>query len=261
MHPSTTTLETITLETTHASLSGRVAVVTGGGQGLGQAIVQLLAEAGATVVIGDVDAKRAEKTVASINEHRHAQRGEARTFLLDVANDESVDRFFEHLNNEFGRLDYLINSAGIDVTKPIEEMGMDEWDQVMNVNLRGPVLMAKKAVTMMYPARTGHIVNIVSTAAKRAWPNASVYHASKWGLLGFSRGLFTEARQYNVKVTAVVPGGMRTGFILERFPEVDLDTLQEPSSVARSVLHVLTSPAESVIPEIMVLPLQETSWP
>jgi NAD(P)-dependent dehydrogenase (short-subunit alcohol dehydrogenase family) len=256
MHPSTTVLET-----TNASLSGKVAVVTGGGQGLGQAIVQVLAEAGATVVIGDVDAKRAEETAASLNEHRHGQSSEVRTFLLDVADDESVDRFFEHLNNEFGRLDFLINSAGIDVTKPIEEMRMDEWDRVMDVNLRGPVLMAKKAATMMYPAQSGHIVNIISTAAKRAWPNASVYHASKWGLLGFSRGLFTEARQHNVKVTAVVPGGMRTGFILDRFPEVDIDTLQEPSSVARSVLHVLTSPAESVIPEIMVLPLQETSWP
>lgn len=260
MHPSTNTLET-----TNALLSGKVAVVTGGGQGLGQATVQVLAEAGATVVIGDVDAKRAEKTASSINghrnEHRNGHNGEVRTFLLNVADDESVDRFFEHLNNEFGRLDFLINSAGIDVTKPIEEMGMDEWDRVMDVNLRGPVLMAKKAVAMMYPAQRGHIVNIVSTAAKRAWPNASVYHASKWGLLGFSRGLFTEARQHNVKVTAVVPGGMRTGFILDRFPEVDIDTLQEPSSVARSVLHVLTSPAESVIPEIMVLPLQETSWP
>lgn len=257
MHPSTSSLDTDT-----STLSGKVAVVTGGGQGLGRAIVQTLAAAGATVVIGDVDASRAQETVSTLNGHQDASRGnQARALLLNVADDASVDRFFDRLHHAFGRLDFLINSAGIDVTKPLDEMTMDEWDRVVNVNLRGPVLMAKKAAALMYPAQTGHIVNIISTAAKRAWPNASVYHASKWGLLGFSRGLFTEARQHNVKVTAVIPGGMRTGFILDRFPEVDVNTLQEPASVARSVLHVLTSPPESVIPEIMVLPLHETSWP
>ena len=78
----------------------------------------------------------------------------------------------------------------------------------------------------------GHIVNIASTAAKRAWANASAYHASKWGLLGFSHALHVEARAFQVKVTAVVSGGMRTPFLLDRFPDIDVENLQEPDHVA-----------------------------
>lgn len=107
----------------------------------------------------------------------------------------------------------------------------------------------------------GHIVNVVSTAAKRAWANASAYHASKWGLLGFSHALHVEARPHNVKVTALVAGGMRTPFLLDRFPDIDLNVLQDPRSVAETVLFVLTQPAGTVIPEVMVLPMRETSWP
>lgn len=239
------------------SVRDKIAVVTGGSQGLGRAVVETLATAGARVLIGDIRREQANSLAKELSGQGHQVYSQP----LDVTDESSIDRFFDHIQQEFGRLDILINSAGIDVTKPLDELSIDEWDLVLDVNLRGPFLMARKAVAMMYPAGAGYIVNIASTAAKRAWPNASVYHASKWGLLGFSRGLFTEARQHNVKVTAVVPGGMQTGFIFDRFPDVDPDVLQDPKNVARSILHVLTCPADSIIPEIMVLPLRETSWP
>jgi NADP-dependent 3-hydroxy acid dehydrogenase YdfG len=108
---------------------------------------------------------------------------------------------------------------------------------------------------------SGHIVNIISTAAKRTWANASAYHASKWGLLGFSHALHVEARPHGVKTTAVVAGGMRTPFLLDRFPDIDVDTLQDPRNVADTVRFILTQPAETVIPEVMVIPMTETSWP
>ena len=107
----------------------------------------------------------------------------------------------------------------------------------------------------------GHIINIVSTAAKRAWPNAAAYHASKWGLLGLSHALHTEARPHGVKVTAVIAGGMRTPFLLDRFPDIDVNVLQDPANVAETVRFVLSQPAETVIPEVMVIPMRESSWP
>jgi short-subunit dehydrogenase len=107
----------------------------------------------------------------------------------------------------------------------------------------------------------GHIVNVVSTAARRAWANASAYHASKWGLLGFSHALHVEARPHQVKVTAVIAGGMRTPFLLDRFPDLDPGLLQEPRNVADAIRFVLTQPDETVIPELMVIPMRETSWP
>jgi short-subunit dehydrogenase len=107
----------------------------------------------------------------------------------------------------------------------------------------------------------GQIINIASTAAKRAWPNASVYHASKWGVLGLSHALHAELRPHKIKVTAVIAGGMRTPFLLDRFPDIDVSTLQDPLNVAMAVKSVLLLPEQTVIPEIMVLPMQETSWP
>src|SRR6476646_1991211 len=104
-------------------------------------------------------------------------------------------------------------------------------------------------------------VNIVSTAAKRAWANAAAYHASKWGLLGLSHALHVEARPHQVKVTAVVSGGMRTPFLLDRFPDIDLSTLQDPRNVAETIRCILQLPSETAVPEIMVMPMKETSWP
>jgi NADP-dependent 3-hydroxy acid dehydrogenase YdfG len=109
--------------------------------------------------------------------------------------------------------------------------------------------------------RRGDIVNVTSTAAKRGWANASAYHASKWVLLGLSYALHAELRAHDVRVTAVVAGGMRTPFLLERFPDLDAAKLQDPAHVARAVRFALSQPRESVVAEITVLPVQETSWP
>src|SRR5699024_7077481 len=122
------------------------------------------------------------------------------------------------ITSEFGSLDVLVNNAGVDRTVSIDEMSVDDWDRILAVNLRGPFVMSKRVLPVMKERGGGHIVNIVSTAAKRAWPNASAYHASKWGLLGFSHALHVEARPHQVKVTAIVAGGMRTPFLLDRFP-------------------------------------------
>ena len=172
-----------------------------------------------------------------------------------------VEQVIDQVVAEHGRLDVLINNAGVDVTAPIEDLAVADWDRIIGVNLRGPFLMSKLALSVMRRQGSGHIVNIVSTAAKRAWANASAYHASKWGLLGFSHALHVEARPHRVKVTAVIAGGMRTPFLLDRFPDLDPGLLQDPANVAETIRFVLGQPAETVIPEVMVIPMRETSWP
>jgi NAD(P)-dependent dehydrogenase (short-subunit alcohol dehydrogenase family) len=167
----------------------------------------------------------------------------------------------ENVLDRHQHLDILVNNAAVDFTKPLDELSVEEWDQVIDTNLRGPMLLCRCAVPHMKARGSGHIINITSTAAKRSWPNASAYHASKWGLLGFSHALHAELRPHGIKVTAIVAGGMRTPFLLERFPDIDLSTLQDPGTVAAAVLDVLCLPGESVIPEITVLPMRETSWP
>ena len=239
------------------SLAGQVALITGGGSGLGAATALVLASSGMLVAVGDVDAAGAARTAAEVV----ARGGEAVDLTLDVREPTQAAAAIESLLERWGRLDVLVNNAGVDQTAPFEEIGLDDWDRIIGVNLRGPVVMSRAVLPAMRRAGRGHIVNITSTAAKRAWENASAYHATKWGLLGFSHALHAEARHAGIKVTAVVAGGMRTPFLLERFPDLDPGLLQDPANVAATIRFVLTLPPESVIPEVMVLPMRETSWP
>ncbi|HEY9604377.1 MAG TPA: SDR family oxidoreductase [Allocoleopsis sp.] len=239
------------------SLQGKIAIVTGGGRGLGQAICQMLGEAGAIAIVADIQNDLAEKVSQDIQQ----DGGKAQALQLDVSNAEQVESALGQIVNQYGHLDILINNAGIDVTLPVEELTVQDWERIMAVNLNGPFIMSKTVIPYMKQQGSGHIVNIASTAAKRTWPNASAYHASKWGLLGFSHALHVEARPHNVKVTAVVAGGMRTPFLLDRFPDIDPNILQDPKNVADTIRYVLMQPEETVIPEVMVLPMREKSWP
>jgi NAD(P)-dependent dehydrogenase (short-subunit alcohol dehydrogenase family) len=236
-----------------SALDDKVALVTGGAGGLGTEICRMLVSEGATVVVADVRSEQAERTAQAL--------GAARALPLDVTSEASAEAAIRAVQEHHGRLDVLVNNAGIDVTLPIEEISLVEWDRILGVNLRGPFVLARLAFPLMRRHGSGQIVNIVSTAAKRAWSNASAYHASKWGLLGLSHALHVEGRALGIGVTAIVAGGMRTPFLFDRFPDLDPDLLQDPANVANAVRFVLTQPAGTVVPELTVLPIRETSWP
>lgn len=238
-------------------LTGKVALVTGGAQGLGEAICRSLASAGVIVVVADIREALAEKVASEIT----SEGGKASAMRLDVSDENQISTSVARIIDQYEHLDFLINNAGIDVTVSIEELDIHDWDRIQAVNLRAPFILSKTVFPHMKQRQSGHIVNIASTASKRTWANATAYHASKWGLLGFSHSLHVEARQHRVKVTAVIAGGMQTPFILERFPGTPLEKLQDPKNVADTVRYVLTQPPETVIPEVMVIPMQESSWP
>jgi NAD(P)-dependent dehydrogenase (short-subunit alcohol dehydrogenase family) len=136
---------------------------------------------------------------------------------------------------------------------------------VIAVNLRGPFLTSKAAFAVMKNQGYGHIVNIGSTASTRAWANAAAYHASKWGLVGFSRGLGVEGRPYGIRVTTVIPGGMKTHFF-DRFVDQGIPLpaeadLQSPENVAGVIILAVQMPLDSTLQEVIVTPPTETSWP
>lgn len=238
-------------------IEGKVVLVTGGGQGLGAAICETLYAAGAVVIPADIQLEKALAIASSLPN----ANGRVMCAQLDVSDSQGITGVIEQVMQRYGRIDVLVNNAGTDKTVPIEELAVEEWERIIAVNLTGPFLMSKAVLPIMKQQGQGYIINIVSTAAKRAWPNAAAYHASKWGLLGFSHALHTEARPHNIKVTALISGGMRTPFLLDRFPDIDPQVLQDPHNVAESVAFLLTTPAETVIPELMVIPMRETSWP
>lgn len=239
------------------TVNGKVIVVTGGGQGLGAAICRSLAADGATVIATDIKPENLTK----IEEEIKGTGGQIESYQMNVADVNNVTEVIDKIVDTFGRIDAVINNAGIDYTLSIDEISNDQFQQVINVNLVGPFNVSKAVFSHFKANGGGHIVNIASTASKRTWPNASAYHASKWGLLGLSHALHSELRKEKIKVTAVVAGGMQTPFILERFPDTPLNVLQDPKNVADTVKFVLCMPEASVIPEVMVVPMTETSWP
>lgn len=239
------------------SLENKSVLVTGGGRGLGAAICRELSRGGAWIAVADRDPSGAQATADALN----GDGGKAIAVKADLAQDEQARGAIDAAVQAFGRLDVLVNNAAVDYTLPIEELTLDQWDQVMRVNLRAPFVLSRFAAQAMRAQGGGQIVNIASTAAKRAWPNASAYHASKWGLLGLSHALHAELRPHRIKVSAIVAGGMRTPFLLDRFPDIDPGVLQDPANVAATIRFLLTLPDETVIPEVMVIPMKESSWP
>jgi NAD(P)-dependent dehydrogenase (short-subunit alcohol dehydrogenase family) len=239
------------------TLRGKTAFITGAGSGLGLALADILAASGADIVAADIAPARLEATCARVRE----RGARVQALALDVADPAAARGAIEQALDTMGGLDILINNAGTDVTLPIAELSEHDWLRVIGTNLNGPFLLAKYAAEHMRRAGAGDIVNIASTAAKRAWPNAAAYHASKWGLLGLSHALHAELRPHGIRVTAVIAGGMRTPFLLDRFPELDPGVLQDPANVADAIRSLLLLPPSTVVAELTVLPMQETSWP
>ncbi len=243
------------------TLNGKVVLVTGAGSGLGEAIARAFAAEKALVACVDLNKAAAER----VSQEIETQDGRAMALSCDVSNAEAVFSAVQSVVERLGSLDIVVNCAAIDHTVSVEEMSVEQWDQVMGVNLRGPFLLAKAAWPIMKQNHYGHIFNIASTAALRSWANASAYHATKRGLIGFGQGLGVEGRAHGIRVTTIIPGGMNTHFF-DRFveqgiPMPDPKHLQSPTTVADAIVFAAKLPAESAIQEMLITPFTETSWP
>lgn len=242
-------------------LKGKVVLVTGAGSGLGEASAHAFSSAGCAVACIDIDGAQAGR----VSNGLISQDGLSMAVQCDVGDATAVVHTVQMVHEQFKHLDIIVNCAAIDYTLSVDEMTVEQWDRVMSVNLKGPFLFAKAALPIMRRQHYGHIINIASTAATRAWANASAYHASKWGLVGFSRGLGVEGREDGIRVTTIVPGGMRTHFF-DRFVEQGIPmpeekNLQEPANVADVIVFAAQVPPESALQEVIITPLTETSWP
>ena len=243
------------------NLQGKVALITGAGSGLGEATARAFARAGCSVACIDIN----EQAVTRVSQELEIQQSRSIALRCDVSSAEAVVHTVKTVEKQFERLDILVNCAAIDYTLSVHEMSIEQWDRVISVNLRGPFLFAKAAWPIMQRQHSGHIINIASTAATRAWANAAAYHASKWGLVGFGRGLGVEGRPDDIRVTTIISGGMRTHFfdrfIEQGIPMPEPQNLQDPANVAEVIVFAAQVPRDSALQEVIITPLSETSWP
>jgi len=189
-----------------SALDGRVAIVTGGSRGIGAAVAAWLAGRGAAVIVSGRDEDRLKAAVKALE-------GDGRRVLgiaADAARREDAERLVEEARAQFGRLDVLVNNAGITRDALLVRMKDDDWDRVMETNLRGAFLMTRAAGRVMMRQRSGRIVNIASTAGAMGNPGQANYSAAKAGLVGLTKATARELAHWNILVNAVAPGLIET---------------------------------------------------
>ena len=188
------------------ALAGRTAIVTGGSRGIGLAIARALAEDGASVVVSGRDAARLDAAVKEIE----SLSGSALGVAADQSKREDCDRLMDAAKERFGRVDVVVNNAGITRDQLLVRMKDDDWDQVMDTNLRGVFLMTRAAAKSMMRQRSGRIINITSTAGAMGNPGQVNYSAAKAGVIGLTKAAARELAHWNILVNAVAPGLIET---------------------------------------------------
>ena len=232
-------------------LSGRTAVITGGGSGIGAAIARGLAAAGCQVAITGRRQERLDEVLAADDSIL------ART--SDVAERESVTEFFAWANDALGQIDILVNSAGIDTPRrAMTELTPDDWDKLIGVNLTGAYNCLHAVLPQMVQRQDGVIVNISSVAGKRAGPIGGVaYNASKFGMGALGTTVAEEHREQGIRVTNIFPGEVETPILDDRPVPVSAEhraRILQPEDVADAVLMVVRLPARANVPELIIIP-------
>ena len=229
------------------NLSGKVALVTGGGHGIGAAIARTLAGMDATTIICGRNRVPLEETAREIS-------GEA--MVCDVTDWNSVAGLAQRLQQTFGRVDILVNNAGVsNFEGPLHTMPLEDWDVVFNTNLRGVFYMVRAFAPLMISGGGGDIINISSIAGKNPLPNLAAYAASKWGLNGLSYSLAEELRRHRIRVTVICPGSTNTE--LSPHEGKDPGKMLQPEDVAHVVAMLVTQAARSFASEIVIRPTQK----
>jgi 3-oxoacyl-[acyl-carrier protein] reductase len=236
-------------------LTGKVALVTGAAQGIGRAIALLLARNGADIVVSDINLEKAEETAKEIE--GAGQR--AMAIRVDVANSEEVERMVQTILERFGHIDILVNNAGIARDRLILRMTEEDWDAVLNVNLKGTFNCTKAVVRHMSKQRSGKIVSIASVVGEMGNAGQANYSASKAGVIGFTKTVAREFAQRGINVNAIAPGYIETpmtDILPEKTKEelkrlIPMDRLGRLEDVAEAVLFLVSEASSYITGQVL----------
>ncbi len=236
-------------------LKDKVALITGGAQGIGRAVALLLADHGADIAVSDVNLQKAEETAEEIR----ALGRKSMAVKANVADSEDVERMVQTLLSGFGRIDILVNNAGIAKDKLILRMTDEDWDAVLNVNLKGTFLCTRAVVRHMSKQRSGKIVNIASVVGEMGNAGQANYAASKAGVIGLTKTIAREFAQRGINVNAVAPGYIETP-MTDAIPEkakeelkrmIPMERLGRPEDVARAVLFLVSDASGYITGQVL----------
>jgi 3-oxoacyl-[acyl-carrier protein] reductase len=228
-------------------LKNGTAVVTGASKGIGRAIAEALAKEGMRLVIG-------ARSAGPLQETARALGGEVETVAGDVGDEAVAARLVETSVRRFGRLDLVVNNAGIGHHGRLEDMDPAEFDRVYRTNVRGPFLLMKAAIPVMRRQQGGTLVTLASLAGKNPVPNRAAYAASKWAMIGLSRSVLQEVRKDGIRVIILEPGSTLTEFGHDAAKMAQAEKLVRPEDVASVLVSALKLPARATVSEIEIRP-------
>lgn len=232
-------------------LKGKVALITGGSRGIGFAVAQRLAQMGANICI----CARNQEILASAARELEREGTEVVALPADMAKPAEINSLALRAEQALGPVDILINNAGVGYFGPFQDASEENWDAVLDTNLKAVFLLSKAVAPGMIRRKTGHIVNIASLAGKNAFVGGAIYCASKWGLLGLTACMAEDLRAHGIRVSAVCPGSVATDFT----PHVgkDQSKMLQPQDIAHAVEMIVTQEPQSFISEILLRPTQK----
>jgi len=226
--------------------------ITGASTGIGKEIADVFSKAGHIVVI---TARRKSRLVSIASEIKFAER-EATAFVCNVASERSVQRTARRIREKYGRIDVLINNAGVTAFKSFLETKVWEFDNIINTNLRGTFLCIKTVLPLMIKKRKGQIINILSTAATSVFENSSAYSASKAGILAMTNVIRKEVRKHNIKITNIYPGAVETPMWDSRTRQKFHNRMITPQDIAIIVLQSFEQPKKVLIEDVVIRPIK-----
>ena len=229
-------------------MAEKIAIVTGAARGIGRAIAIELLEAGFFTAL----CSKSQESADSLETDISSFAGNFMISSVDISIEEEIERFISSVAGKKGRIDVLINNAGVVYTGPVEKTDTEQWDEMMAINARGTFLMVKHSLPLM--PRGGHIVNIGSNASKKGFPGWAAYCASKFAVLGFTNSLREELRDRGIKVSAVLPGPTKTDIWDSLGGKWDRTKMMSPEITAKTVLSVINQPPGANIDEIDIVP-------
>ena len=235
-----------------ADLTGKIALITGAGSGVGRATSLLLASEGTTVGLVGRRTAPLEATAREIHDHG----GQALVLPADVSDERAVKQAVERVNSEFGGIDFLINSAAVGFYGPVETYSLEEWRQTMDINVTGVFLCCQAVLPLLRQRGGGQIITISSGAGKRGYANLAAYSTSKFAVMGFMESLAEEVGPLGIKCTTVVPGSILTGFGPRSIEQKRVSGKKYlcPEDVAVAVVQVLRQPEHVWTQEMNVWP-------
>jgi len=231
-----------------AQLDGKVAVVTGAGRGIGRVIAQTLAASGIHIVA----AARTAEEIDSLADEITGAGGKAIAVRTDVTDEAGVEELFGVIDDKCGRIDILINNAGMGVFSHIVDCSSEDFDRVLAVNAGGTFLCSREALKRMIPQKSGYIINISSVLGIRAYVNQGAYTAGKHGVMGLTKTLAIESQPHGIRVSAILPGGVNTEMIQKSRPDLDVSDLLEPEDIAGAVMYLLGLSEKAAVDQIYI---------